>query len=109
LNPDDATDALLDPDGDGLTTGEEHLAGTDPLDPESFLRLDLQAEASSITLIVGAVSNRTYTVQSRNDPQAGGWLNLTDLVARTTNRIERVTVSPDAPRRYYRLVTPRQP
>jgi len=39
LDTNNAADALLDPDGDGVSTRNEYRAGTDPLDPASYLHV----------------------------------------------------------------------
>ena len=100
-NPDD------DPDDDGLTNREEYEAGTDPNAATSVLKIDAVALPDGISLEFLAVSNRTYTVQYNNNLEAGDWTTLADVVARSTNRFERVLDPTTQPARYYRLLTPR--
>jgi len=66
LDPEDANDIngpLGDPDGDGQSNLQEYVAGTNPLDAQSRLKIDSIAVTSGITLSFLAASNRTYTVQ----------------------------------------------
>ncbi len=97
-------------DHDGMTNGAEYIAGTDPTNPQSFLGVGLlSAGPASAVVSFGAISNRTYTVQYSDTPGLSPWLSLADIVAKTTNRVE---VIPDASwtlKRFYRVVTPRQP
>jgi hypothetical protein len=97
-----------DPDGDGQSNAQERTAGTDPLDPESFLRLDASAAPGGpATLHFAALANKSYTVQFRATPDAGPWQNLTHLAPRPTNGPVRILDPyPATPQRHYRLVTP---
>jgi len=68
LDPNDPSDAPLDPDGDGLSNLEEYLAGTDPHDRASCFTI------ASFRLVNGqaiigfhAYSNRTYQVDFSAD------------------------------------------
>ena len=101
-------DPAADPDGDTMSNEAEYTAGTDPRDVGSFLRIESIAVAEAVIIRVGAISNRTYTVEYAEAPDAA-WRKLADLTPRATNRVAIVTDSAFTARRYYRLVTPRQP
>jgi hypothetical protein len=104
LNPNNAN---LDPDGDGMTNLQEYIAGTDPLDGQSYLKVNVDAAPGGVQVWFAAVSNRTYTVQYNDSAAGGTWLRLKDLPARQTNRVETVLdVGPGVTNRFYRLVTP---
>jgi YVTN family beta-propeller protein len=108
-----AADALLDSDADGQSNLREYLAGTDPHDSESFLKVEKLFAVNGQTAAVvqfNAISNKTYTVQSRGTLIGEGWSKAADIVAVPTNRLVSVTNSLDgAGTRYYRLVTPQGP
>jgi hypothetical protein len=112
LNPTNSADANLDSDGDQMTNAQEYIAGTDPRDPQSYLRLEAAAPAGAgAVLAFVAVSNRTYSVLFRTNVNTGTWLRLADIAPSVpTNRNMRITNSsnPDATR-VYRLVVPRLP
>ena len=115
LNPNDPSDAAQDADSDGLTNWQEYLAGTDPHNPQSYLKIDTILKTSaSIEAVIRffAASNRTYTVQSRALVDHGQWSRVADVMAAASNRTVQVTdtaARPDDPQRFYRLVTPRLP
>ncbi len=117
LNTNNAADALLDPDGDGMSTLAEYVAGTDPLNPDSVLRvapLSLLPPEVAPGVEFPASSNRTYTVQFTDrvgDVGNPGWTKLREIVAAPTNRTERVSDVAGAglTNRFYRVVTPAQP
>src|SRR4030095_2947564 len=108
LNPAGAADASLDSDGDGLTNRQEYEAGTDPTDNSSYLKVDLSPAHGAAVISFGAVSNKTYSIQY-TDGLGSGWLKLTDVIARSVNRVEMITNSPASGGRFYRAVTPQQP
>jgi len=102
-------DAAFDSDGDGLSNADEYAAGTDPQDALNLLRVSrIEVDEGSALLEFAAKSNKTYTVQFRDGLGTGGWLALTNLPARSTNAVERVTDGAPGSRRFYRLVTPNQ-
>lgn len=76
----DAAEAS-DTDGDGFTAGQEYIAGTDPTDTSSALRiLDMRMAPPQITLL--SATNRLYTLYGRPDLAAGNWVpvsNQTDI------------------------------
>jgi hypothetical protein len=115
LNPASAADRDADADGDGMKNWEEYIAGTDPTNALSYLRVEnVWSGATSnqqVRIKFNAVANKTYTVLSRDGLGAGSWNRLADVVAESTDQVVEV---PDerplnSPPRFYRLVTPRLP
>ena len=106
LSTNNAADATLDLDGDGLNNRAEYLAGTDPTSDLSYLRIEQGPGATTVS--VAAVSNRTYTVQYTDALAPGVWNRLGDIVARPNNRVESFTDPGWNTNRFYRVVLPRQ-
>jgi hypothetical protein len=100
-----ASEPNADADHDGHLNRQEYLAGTNPLDAQSTLRLRL---TSPLVLEFDAVSNKTYTVQCRSSLATGSWARLADFIAAPTNRAVSIT-NTAATSGFYRLVTPRTP
>ncbi|HXG46339.1 MAG TPA: lamin tail domain-containing protein [Methylomirabilota bacterium] len=109
LNPDNPGDALVDTDGDTLTNKEEYVAGTDPQDPQSYLKVDHIGGGASASITFSAVAGRTYTVQFSDDLKSGQWTNLGSVPARNANHTPTLVDPHPSPARVYRLVTPYQP
>jgi len=109
LDASNPADAQGDLDLDGMKNRDEHLAGTDPLDPQSYLRLDQSTAPGQAALLVAAVSNRTYSVQFSDSLAAGSWNSLARLAGRPTNRVETILDPGWTTHRFYRLVHPAQP
>jgi hypothetical protein len=103
----------IDSDSDGMSNGAEFIAGTDPLDPTSYLRveqLDANGANNSMRIQFLAVSNRTYTVQASDRVSGGVWTNFAEVPASSINRpVLLYDLAPPAGPRYYRLATPRVP
>src|SRR5262249_26560438 len=103
-------DASEDPDHDGMTNLQEFLAGTDPNDPSSVLRIgavEFDTVAAAFVLSFEAVANRTYTVQCRTNIATGLWQSLESISAAPANRTINVTNAPaNCMSGFYRLITP---
>ena len=100
-------DASDDADGDGYTNYQEYLAGTNPLDPRSRLRVE------SVSLSVGGVafqftaaSNRTFTVQFKDSLGAPMWSPLTNIAAAPRMRTVIINNAATNASRFYRLAAP---
>jgi hypothetical protein len=113
LATNNAADANYDLDLDGQLNSQEYLAGTNPNDPGSWLRIEHLSIAPDQTAAViefNAASNQTYTLQFRDAFGDGSWKKLIDLAAQPTSRFMTLTNPLDgAGYRYYRLATPRLP
>jgi hypothetical protein len=99
---------LRDTDGDRMADDWETIAGTDPNNAASYLKIDTLSVTDATTLSFRAVSNHTYTVQYRDEVPPGAWSKLTDVVATPTNRTAVILDPQPPPKRFYRLTTPAQ-
>jgi hypothetical protein len=104
LNPNDGADSLGDLDGDGMNNRSELMAGTDPQNPASYLRIDQNLVPGATTLLVAAIANRSYTVQYSDDLTT--WSKLGDIIARPADRVETITDPDGSTNRFYRVVLP---
>jgi hypothetical protein len=100
-------DGLADDDGDGASNAAEYFAGTDYLDPESYLRVHI-ADTGTATIWFNAVAGRSYSVQYTDGLNPAVWQKFADVLAGTGNRVEQLVDSSPGTNRYYRLVTPIQ-
>jgi hypothetical protein len=103
-NTDDAFD---DADHDGMMNRDEFIAGTDPQDANSVLKIEIDA-ANGVTLRFTAQSNVSYTVFFATNFPTSGWQILRSVPAQSFTAPVTVTdpAASDNPCRIYRLVTP---
>jgi hypothetical protein len=109
LDTNNAADALGDMDLDGMSNRAEYIAGTDPANNLSNLRVDLDGLSGQVYVEVSAVSNRSYTVQFLDDLGTNTWTKLADIFARQTNHVESIPDPNWTTNRFYRVVVPQQP
>jgi hypothetical protein len=106
LDANSAADAGMDADSDGLTNLEEFRSGTNPQDPDSYLKVDRITLNGEILIEFNAPSNMTYTVQYKQAIEDLVWAKLLDVPASPESRAVQVTDSLGNTNRIYRLVTP---
>ncbi|MBI3867685.1 MAG: lamin tail domain-containing protein [Verrucomicrobia bacterium] len=95
-------------DHDGMSNLQEYLAGTNPTNALSVLRLRPVGLGGGVSVAFDAVSNHTYSVQYSEALPAAQWLRWVDFSARGSNWTPSLPVPLDGPQRYLRVVTPRQ-
>jgi len=100
-------DENSDEDMDGMTAGEEYVAGTDPNDENSYLRVESIAVGGGTTLTFNAVAERSYTIEYTDSLEIPAWMKLDDVVS-GPDRVVTIMDLNGTATRYYRLVTPRQ-
>jgi len=106
-------DASLDNDGDGESNLSEFVAGTDPRDSQSVLRVQASREANGglgTRISFTAQPDRTYTIEFSDSLTSPSWQKLSDVPAGATSRpVEITDPATDRVVRFYRVVTPRVP
>ena len=108
LNPNDPTDADLDADGDGMSNLQEYLAGTNPRDASSNLRVTATINAARIELRFTAEAGKSYTLQYCNSLGAV-WQKFADVAAQASPQLMVVPDSHRLAHRFYRVVSPMTP
>jgi hypothetical protein len=110
----DHSRAQDDADGDGMTNLQEYRAGTDPLDPQSNLKLQFQGLDSATgrpQFFFTAMPGIGYSLQYSDNLVPGIWQKLRDEPA--GDSLRTVTLfdpfATNASTRFYRIVTPIQP
>jgi acid phosphatase type 7 len=83
LNPNAATDAAADADGDGLTNHGELLAGTDPRDSTSTIMAHVEMNATRPTVNFRSLPGVRYTVEQRDNLTNGSWTAFASNIAGT--------------------------
>jgi hypothetical protein len=100
-------DAGADPDGDDYSNYQEYLAGTNPLDANSRLRVErINTAGGAVQFEFTAASNRTFTVQFKDALEAISWSVLTNIPAAPQARVISISVPPTNSTRFYRLGAP---
>ncbi len=105
LKINDASDAGLDPDGDGLTNLQEYQAGTDPHDRASTVKLvgTMNVDAS-LTLEFAGVQGRNYRVEQSSVLPAVEWTAVKRIAPQLSTGAVKISVNGGTDGEFYRLV-----
>ena len=113
LDPANPKDALLDRDGDGLSSLEEFQADTDPTSAASTLRLQIPEldSGDKVVLRFEAAPHKSYRLQSVESLGSAGWETVSSVGAALERRMVTLTNTPIpfGVQRFYRLQTPAWP
>ena len=102
-----AADATLDSDGDGMTNLQEYYAGTDPRSAASVLKISsTDFSGGMVRLGFQSVAGKTYRVEYNDNAGNGSWNVLADNIYTTNSTLVQVTDPEGAsfPQRVYRVV-----
>ena len=94
-----------DPDGDGFNNASEFLAGTDPRDGSSYLRLEVRSSVVR-KLAFHAVQGKTYSIFYRKALQDVRWEKWRDVDAVGQSGEIELEDATTSETRFYRLATP---
>ena len=94
-----------DPDQDGFNNLAEYIAGTDPTNRSSVLRLDSIHSASpgSVTLQWASAAGKKYQIFAHEASPAGPWLPLAPLIIGAASRTQWTDAEAGQGPRLYRL------
>ena len=83
LDFNDASDALLDGDGDSFINLQEYIANTDPADDTSYLYIDqVSYQTNQVTVHFSSSTGRLYSLECSTNPVSDAWmLRKTAMVA----------------------------
>src|SRR5439155_25048091 len=113
LNPNSAVGndgAHGHPDGDHFTNLQEYLAGTDPHNAASYLKINsIAPSGGNMAIFFTAISGHSYTVQSRSNLLVGAWQKVVDVGPFSTTTPVQVVDTASSKARFYRLATPKLP
>ena len=103
--PTDGSADYANPDADGLNNWQEWIAGTDPTNALSTLRIiSVTNSASGTTIQWTSVTNRTYRLESTTNLAASAFsIVATNLAGQAGTTACADTNSPGLPARYYRV------
>jgi len=100
-------DASVDPTGKGMTIGQDYLAGTDPNNPNSLLRItsgSFSAGGTSNVLTWSSAPTRLYYLQKSTDLASGIWADTgLGLIPPDGASTVRGITDTNAPTRLYRV------
>lgn len=104
LNPNLASDALEDFDGDGARNLLEFLAGTDPRDPQSVFRIAaFGLRAGKPVIQIQSVVGQSYWLQTTDNFADGRWQDMGDEISGTGNLIEIGLPAPINVQQFFRM------
>jgi Tol biopolymer transport system component len=98
--------AQNDPNGTGMTTLQDYIAGANPTNPDSFFQVLVVPPVSpggNVTLTWSAVAGRTYSILYKDSLEDPVWNTLEGTPAINGNQ-GQFSVPADQTCRYYRIV-----
>ncbi|HEX5218965.1 MAG TPA: lamin tail domain-containing protein [Verrucomicrobiae bacterium] len=101
-------DGTADADGDGFNNYSEWMAGTNPQDAASYLKLEAIPAGGSINLRFEAKAKRSYSLLKAGAPDSGFWFSVTNVPAASSDRVISVPQSTSG-MQFFRVTTPAQP
>jgi hypothetical protein len=109
LEPNSNLDRNTDTDGDTMLNWQEYIAGTDPTDDQSYLKIENLGTPPGASVTFHALATKTYVVEYTDGLDSGLWVPLGAVPARPADRFETLPDPNWTPSRFYRLVTPYLP
>ena len=99
--------ANADPDGDGMSNAQEYLAGTNPNDAASNLKITggtFAPGGTNVTLAWSSVLTRLYHIQESFNVASPAWYNSSlGLISPDGSLTTRTFAESNAPIRFYRI------